>query len=490
MFRAIATCVFLTLSVLLFSSASPAQPPQTPERTRTVITVTPSRKHQVFDGMGCGTIFYTGHITSFAKRDKHDLQERYYDEIFSDLKTQFLHVMIRPNYEPTNDNQDPYLAEFSTDAFEINEPVLEVCSAAKSRRPDMKLFATLYTPPAWMKTNGDESGGGEVMGTLKPGHSLEMGEYIWAYLRHMQQNGHPVDYLSICNESDWKHTQPSYYLDPQQHAQLFKEIAEYLDEMARRFPEIRRPELVAANLLSAVDTATKYWPEMITSGADDQVAVVGAHDYDRRGHRWKTLRDVAGNRPLWCTEWCVNGVDQSDDLIKSANEFWLAMTEAFNDGVNVWMAYDWAYPPREGGEALTHIEWGKSYHKTKIYHGFRQWCNALDPGMRVVETDLQGPDSTGTSTPGVKACAFVKASDKNSPGRLVLHVANVQDRPSSITVRIAGDTFANAKVEMIRTSSKDTEKPYPAQQLPAKGISDSLKARELVTYIVTPLALK
>ena len=445
----------------------------------TVVTVNPGERRQTFDGMGCGTIFYSGHITSFRQREKHALQEQFYDDLFTAVRTEYLHVMIRPDFEPKNDNEDPYHAEFSEDAFAANLPALEVCAAARKRRPKMQLFATLYTPPKWMKTNSEESGGGQQKGALKPGCELELCEYVWSYLRHMSQNGNPVGFLSICNEADWPHDQPSYFLMPEEHARLFGIFVDYLDEMARRFPQVPKPKLVAPNMLSAVDTALKYWPAMLPDEVN-RVDVLGAHDYDRRGHRWKDLRHLAGSRPLWCTEWCWNGPDASPDLIKAASEYWLVMTEAFNDGANVWMAYDWAYPPRQGGEALTHVQWGQSYHKTKIYYGFRQWCNSLRPGMRVVDVMLTGPDATGISTPGVKATAFVD----NDQGRLVAHVVNVQDRHVAIRLRIPDPAYSDCAVEVVRTSVDDSDKPYPPQRLGEDGLSDTLKPREMVTYIL------
>ncbi|MFT5130449.1 MAG: O-glycosyl hydrolase [Rhodothermales bacterium] len=461
-------CRTIILGLLLAASAL----------AETRITVDPTAQRQTFDGMGCGTIFYSGHITSLAKRNKHKLQEQFYDALFVDVKTQFLHLMIRPDFEPANDNEDPYRAEFAEDAFKANKSAVEVSKAALKRRPDMQLFATLYTPPSWMKTNGKPEGGGKENATLKPGLALELGEYIWAYLQHMQAEGVPVHYLSICNESDWEHSQPSYYLDANRHAALFRVLAEYLDTMAERYPDVPRPKLVAPNMLSAVDTAKRYWPALEKAGALDQVDVLGVHDYDRRGHRWKTLRELAGDRPLWCTEWCWNGKDSSPNLIRAASEFWLVMTEAFNDGANVWMAYDWAYPPREGGEALTHVEWGQSYHKTKIYHAFRQWCNPLTPGMRIVDCALTGPGATGISTPGVKSSAFLDTET----GRLVVHIVNLQDSPADIATQISQGSY---QVEQIlRTSGEDAGKAYPARPLTDGALPDTLKPREMVTYVL------
>ena len=459
------------LSLSLISPIVQAEEP-------TVIEVSPSEQKQTFDGMGCGTIFYSGHITSFGQRKKYALQNEYYDVLFSEVKTKYLHLMIRPDFEQENDNDDPYLPAFKEAAFKKNSSALKVCKAATKRRPDMQLFATLYTPPSWMKTNGKPEGGGEEKATLKPGLALELGEYIWAYLQHMQLNGQPVHYLSICNEADWPHSQPSYFLTPEEHAKLFVKLAKYLNEMAIRFPKVARPKLVAPNMLSAVDTAKNYWPALQKADGTQYVDVLGSHDYDRRGYRWQKLRKLAGERPLWGTEWCWNGKDTSPNLINAASEFWLVMTEAFNDGANVWMAYDWAYPPRDGGEALTHVEWGQSYHKTAIYHAYKQWCNALESGMRIVETNLSGPGATGMSTPGVKSSAFVTPDGS----RLVIHVVNLQSKPAQVKLQVGDPSYARATLKTTRTSADDAAKKYPERAFAAEGLRETLKPREMVTY--------
>src|SRR5256885_1498201 len=42
------------------------------------ITVQTARTRQVFEGLGAGAIFYEGHITSLAARNKNERQEQLY----------------------------------------------------------------------------------------------------------------------------------------------------------------------------------------------------------------------------------------------------------------------------------------------------------------------------------------------------------------------------------------------------------------------------
>jgi len=457
---------FLIASLLCISRVLTADP--------TAVTVDVGQALQRFDGLGCGAIFFEGHITSFAARQKPELQEQLYDAMFKDVRTDYLHLCIRHDHEPQNDNDDPWTPAFRKENFAYCEHLVAICEAARKRQPQMRFYATLYTPPAWMKTNNDPSGGGEARGTLKPGLELELGEFIWAFLNHMHQRGIPILYLSIANEPDWPHTQPSYFLTPQQHADLFAKVAAYLAEMARRHPEVARPKLVAPNVLSAVGAAAQYLPPLLRNSAA-QLDIVGTHDYDRRGDRWKTLTLAAKGRPVWGTEWCVNGPDDSPELIRSAAEYWLAMSEAFNGGANVWMAYDWVYPPRQGGEALIHVDWGNSWQPTKIYHGFRQFASRLVPGMSVVQTRVSGPGASGFSQPGVKACAFRSQDAK----RIVVNIANVEEQAAEIELSLL--SFKAGAIKAWRTSGSENLAPLPVPPAKDRAHTYSLPPHGMLT---------
>jgi O-glycosyl hydrolase len=124
------------------------------------ITVQPNKTAQVFEGLGAGVIFFEGHVTSLAARNKDKQQEELYDDMFAKVPTRYLQLMIRETHEPKNDNDDPWTPAFDEKNFDYCKHTLQIAKAALKRRPDIQLYATLYTPPPWMKTNNDASGGG------------------------------------------------------------------------------------------------------------------------------------------------------------------------------------------------------------------------------------------------------------------------------------------------------------------------------------------
>jgi O-glycosyl hydrolase len=439
---------------------------------RTVITVTPNRQRQEFEGLGAGAIFYEGHITSFAARNKNEKQEQLYDDMFKAVPAQFLQLMIRETHEPTNDDNDPFTQAFEEKNFEYCKHTIAIAKAALKRQPKIQFYAILYTPPPWMKTNNDASGGGEARATLKPNMELELAEYVWAFLAHMQKNGVPVQYLSICNEPDWPHTQPGYSLTPEKHAALLKAVGEYLDKMAKKNPDVPRVKLVGPNTLSAPGAAKDYVPATLKTSAK-YLDVIGTHDYDPRGDRWGALRRLAGKKPVWLTEWCWRKKDPSPGMIDSATEYAVAMHEAFTGGANAFFAYDWAYPPRDSGEALIHIKWGEDYTLTKPYHVFRQWAEPLKPGMHVVELALAGKPA-----PGVRPTAFVAPEDR----ALVVHIVNVSDKDAPIALKLTGKFATVATADRTRTTATEDVKALPALAAMGGSFPDTLPARSMVTY--------
>ncbi|MCB1096643.1 MAG: hypothetical protein KDN22_13785 [Verrucomicrobiae bacterium] len=447
--------VFATLTLIDASHAAPTR-----------ISVNPAKFRQEFQGLGCGAMFYEGHITSLAARNNDERQKELYDDMFTEVNTRFLHLMIRAEHEPQNDNDDPWTLAFDDANFASYEHTIAIAKAAKARRSDIEFLATLLTPPPWMKTNNEESGEGKA--TLKPKLELEFAEYLWAFLAHMARHDCPVKYLAISNECDWDHTQPGCFFEPDSYAKLFDIVGDYLDKMAAKFPAVPRPLLVGPNTLSAPGAVKSYLP-VLQRKAGKHLAILGAHDYDQRPNRWVDMQKLARGRPVWMTEWCSREEDESPGQIDAGLAYADAMQEAFNEGANAWMAYDWVYPPRKGGEALIHVDWGNDYELKKPYWVFRQWSTGLEPKMRVVDC--------ASSKEDVKAVAFLSAKRA-----MVIHVLNDTDEAVEIALGIAGNTVP---LERQRTSA--TEDAIDIAPLSASGRSylDTLPAHSFTSYRLT-----
>src|SRR6478609_8719758 len=117
----------LSIVMLLLALMLPAQ--GAPPAIR--ITVQPGKVRQEFQGLGCGAIFYEGHITSLAARQKDARQKELYDDMFARVPTRYLQLMIRPTHEPQNDNADPWTPKFDDANFKYCQYTLAIAKAAK-----------------------------------------------------------------------------------------------------------------------------------------------------------------------------------------------------------------------------------------------------------------------------------------------------------------------------------------------------------------------
>src|SRR5436190_22238191 len=114
------------LHVLLAFTAT-AEPP-------TTIMVNARKTAQTIQGMGCGAIFYEGHITSLAERQRNTDQEALYDAMYRDVRKDFLHLMIRHDHEPLNDNSDLWTQAFTDEWSEYCRHTIAICQAARKRQ--------------------------------------------------------------------------------------------------------------------------------------------------------------------------------------------------------------------------------------------------------------------------------------------------------------------------------------------------------------------
>ena len=96
---------------------------------------------------------------------------------------------------------DVNLTNFSIAHDQVD--VIPIILQAKQLNPQMKLMASPWSPPGWMKTSSSLVGG-----SLKPDYYQQYSNYFVKYLQAYAAAGVAVDYLSLQNEPQY---QPSDY---------------------------------------------------------------------------------------------------------------------------------------------------------------------------------------------------------------------------------------------------------------------------------------
>lgn len=165
------------------------------------IWVDPSKRFQVLEGFG-------GAFTEAAAVTLHKLPPEQQAEILNayfDPETGHGYSLCRThinscdfslgNYAYDEVDGDVDLAHFSID--HDRQALLPMIQAAfKAAGGPVKLLASPWSPPAWMKTNGQMNHGGK----LKPEYREAWARYYCRYVQEYQKEGVPIWGLSVQNE--------------------------------------------------------------------------------------------------------------------------------------------------------------------------------------------------------------------------------------------------------------------------------------------------
>lgn len=165
-----------------------------------VINLYPELTYEVFEGFGGAVTEAAGYVYSLMNDDqKRRLVETYFSKDNMNYRLVRIHMdscdFCLDTYEAVSDPQDFELKTFS---FERTEkyilPMLE--DIKKVAGDELMLMLTPWSPPAFMKTNGDRKKGGR----LKAEYRRMWAEYICRYIREFKDRGYHVQRISLQNE--------------------------------------------------------------------------------------------------------------------------------------------------------------------------------------------------------------------------------------------------------------------------------------------------
>lgn len=165
-----------------------------------VINLYPELTYEIFEGFGGAVTEAAGYTYLLMNENqKKELVETYFSKDNMNYHLVRVHVdscdFCLNTYEAMSDPQDTELKSFS---FERTEkyilPMLE--DIKKVAGDELKLMLTPWSPPAFMKSNGDRRKGGR----LKPEYRQMWAEYICRYIQEFRNRGYNVQRISLQNE--------------------------------------------------------------------------------------------------------------------------------------------------------------------------------------------------------------------------------------------------------------------------------------------------
>lgn len=314
---------------------------------------------------------------------------------------------VRPN---TGDVQslEPKKGEF---VWTGDENQIWLMNEAK-KRGCSRFMSTCWSPPAWMKTNGDTYGG-----ALKPDNYQDFADYLAEYvLEYKKRFGIDVYAVSPANE-------PGFI--PKEHYGSCEWTGSSLTKFLREnlIPTFRAKKVPAEIV---VDEHYKWSDEFINTILSDStvnqaIHIVAAHAYApttgpyvsisaRTGQFQKAM--AAGKR-VWETE-----VSAGDAQITNMNDgvYWARVVHQhmIEDNVSAWL-YWWGAAVSNGRSSLITIDTGtKKYALTKRFFTIGHFSRFIRPGYHRVDASPQPAPNTYFSaylSPDTKRLVCVAIND-------------------------------------------------------------------------------
>lgn len=318
---------------------------------------------------------------------------------------------------------DPTLANFSIEPDRAY--ILPVVKRALAINPQLKIVASPWSPPGWMKTTGSL-----IQGTLEPEAYAPFAEYFHRFIDAYAAEGVPIWAVTIQNEP---HFEPANYpgmrLDPAQRAAV---VGQHLGPLFAR-------EGITAKILDwdhnwdEPDSPTRMLADATARGYVDGVAW---HCYGGEVSAQSTVHAAYPEQDAYFTE-CSGGQwapNFADNLKWFTSTLVIGSTRNWARGVILWnLALDEHHGPHAGGcgdcrGVVTIDSTTGAVTRNEEYYALGHASKFVPPGARRI--------ASTTGVTGLESVAFRNPDDSR-----VLIVVNTAAQPRTFAVRWTGRTF-------------------------------------------------
>lgn len=308
-----------------------------------LLNLYPSVTYQVFEGFG-------GALTEAAGYVYHQMNQEHRDEMLREYFTtdgmgyRMARIPIDScdfslgHYEAVEDPADETFRSFQFKRVEQNIlPLLN--DAQKAHGGRLEIMLTPWSPPAYMKINGDRNHGGE----LKQEYKKTWAEYICRYIKEYKNRGYLVKRISLQNEPKADQTWDSCVYTTSQEKEFLRDYM-YPALQANDLGDIEvfiwdhNKERAYERACGIIDETTRH-----------MVSGIAFHWYS--GDHFEALgmiRDKFPDKKLILSEACIEySKFASDDYLKNAQKYAHDMIGNMNHGMNGF--YDWNIVLDEAG---------------------------------------------------------------------------------------------------------------------------------------------
>ncbi|HMP84998.1 MAG TPA: glycoside hydrolase family 30 beta sandwich domain-containing protein, partial [Verrucomicrobiota bacterium] len=399
-------------------------------------TINPTNQYQTIEGFGGAIAFYNGWFTA------HPFKNEIYTNAFAGLNLSMLRLGNWFRYQGTA-NFDPEAAEFVSRANQIlGRPV--------------PILMSSWSPPAFLKSNGQVGNGGTLLYTNGGFVYNEFAQYWYDSLLAYRSNGVSPTWISIQNEPDWEASYDSCIFRPTQEDTNW---AGYPQALAATFQKVNElpspPKFLAPEVLQIRFNKLQSYAATLNP---NQFYGVAYHLYgdstdgtaDGFIGSLRSATNYFPTKPKFMTEYGVSNMVDSATLIHNA------LTEGLVSGYNYWsLIWPW------DGLGLIQIEFpwdqsrwtnappgtptqSKGYWLSPAYWSMKHFSYYITPGSRRVAascTDANVRISAYLTEDNLRLVAVLINRSTNSSSTVDLNFASFPFVNSGVYQSVGTNTF-------------------------------------------------
>jgi glucosylceramidase len=305
--------------------------------------------------------------------------------------------------------------------------IKEAIAAAGGR---LRLFASPWSPPAWMKSNGDMLHGG----TLKPEYRDSWARYYVAFIRAYEKEGIPIWGLTVQNEPLAVQSFESQYLTAEEERDFIKNFLG---------PTLARNGMADRRLMIWDHNRTFMYQRVSVILSDPEAARyvwgVAYHWYtDPAYGNVAQVREAFPQAHLMLTEACGYPFDSSKVHDWNWGErYGAAMIEDFNNGAEAWTDWNVLLDEKGGPNHVGNLCYAPVHADTRTgdltfmnsYYYIGHFSKFVRPGARRI--------ISSSTKDALRTTAFL-----NTDGSVAVVVMNATDSAEPFSLCVGPDTAA------------------------------------------------
>jgi len=295
--------------------------------------------------------------------------------------------------------------------------------------PAIKIMATPWTPPVWMKTTGQWRGG-----SLKSEYYDEYAQYFVKYIKAMSIEGITIDAISVQNEPMWEFGVPGMKMTWQ----------EQLDFIKNHLGPSFTTEHISTKILAwDHNWDMPEYPISILSDPDAAKYISGSafHGYGGEYSSMMTVHTLFPQKGLYFTEISGGGwaTDFKENLKWNVENIFMGTLSCYSKNVLMWNLFltdSWG-PYIEGGcsncRGVVTLNSNGTLTRDNEYYAIAHFSKYIRPGAYITGSTILG------SAPSESQFRYIVA--QNSDNSKVVVAMNLSSSAISFAVRSGSKKF-------------------------------------------------